>query len=86
MTNIDAKTPQLTVVKGILEGYRTLNPVKNVLPLLAKDFKGQNFPESPELPDETGEEHVKKWGEILSLYAKLEVCTWYRKASFPSIT
>jgi hypothetical protein len=85
MTNIDAKTPQLTVVKGLFDGYCSLNIPKNVIPLLAKDFKFQSFPKTPGLhDDEMREEHVKKWGEIQTLYAKVEVRNWYRKTSFPS--
>ena len=72
MTNIDAKTPQLKVIKESLEGCCTLNMQKNLLPRLAKDFKSQLFPKAPELPDETGEEHVKKWGEIQALYPNLK--------------
>ena len=78
MTNIDPRTPQLTVVKGIFDGYCTLNTTKNVLPLLAKDFKAQNFPKNPELPDETREEHVEKWGRIYAIFAKLEVRIWHQ--------
>ena len=86
MTNIDAKTPQLAVVKGVFDGYRTLNVMKNVLPLLAKDFNGQIFPKTPEFPDEAREEHVEKWGRIQALFAKLEVRTWRWGSSLPPVT
>ena len=75
MTNIDAKTPQLAVIKRLFDAYCTRD-TRNVLPLLAKDFKAQSFPKRPELPDEAREEHVKKWGGIQSLLSKIEVRTW----------
>ena len=38
MSNINFKTPQLTVVKRLFDAYCALDS-KTALPLLAKDFK-----------------------------------------------
>ena len=75
MHNIDAKTPQLMVIKRLFDAYCTRD-TRNVLPLLAKGFISQSFPKSPELPDEAKGELIEKWGEIQSLFIKVEVRIW----------
>lgn len=76
MSNINFKTPQLTVVKRLFDAYCALDS-KTALPLLAKDFKAQCFPKSPKLPVEAREEHVEKWGAIQSHFTNVEVRIWH---------
>lgn len=56
----------------MLEAYCSLE-LKNVLPLLAKNFKFETFPKIPEHPDETKDKHFAKYGKILALFTELEV-------------
>ena len=86
MTNIDATTPQLKVVKGVFDGYCSLNVKKNVLPLLAEDFQVQLFPKTPGFPDGTREEHIEMWAKSHTLLTKLEVRIWHQEPSLPHAT
>jgi hypothetical protein len=72
MSNFEASTPQLSVIKKWIDAYTSLD-ISKVEPLLAKNYQHQSFPESPDAPNETKGEHIQKWGEILAAAAKLEV-------------
>jgi hypothetical protein len=84
MTNIDATTPQMTVVKRLFDAYCTRD-LKNVLPLLAKNFTFQSFPKIPDLPEQTKGGHLEKYEEIFALVAKLEVRIWGQGTSLTSV-
>lgn len=73
MANIDATTPQLRLVKDWVDAYLTLN-LENVDRYISKNFTFQTFPKIAELPDETKGAHLEKYGELLSLFTKMEVC------------
>lgn len=73
MTNINATTPQLKVVKGFYDACLTLD-LKNISPLLSKNFTSQSFPKIPELPDETEGGYIERYGLLASLMKKAEVC------------
>ena len=77
MSSLDATTPQLKVVKNFIEAYRT-SSVKNIEPLISKDFKFSSFPTIPEHPDEEKEAHLERYAPLFSLVTKLEVCTQCR--------
>ena len=72
MANIDLSTPQLTIVKKLLESYMSLD-TKSTEPLLSKNYQCQRFPRSSELPDETKKTHLEAWGARLALVEKFEV-------------
>ena len=72
MANIDPSTPQLAVVKKLLDSYMSLD-TKNTEPLLSKRYQGQLFPGSSEFPDETRKTHIDTWGAMLALVEKYEV-------------
>ena len=77
MTSIDDTTPQLNLVKRLFDAYCTRD-INNVLPLLSKDYTFQTFPKIPDMPDETKASHLERYGPLLSLFTKVEVCTQHR--------
>ena len=81
MTNSDADAPQVEVAKKWLEAYFSLD-IKNVEPLLAKNYQFQSFPESANLSEETREQHVGRWTEALGVLTKFEVGVQHRRAPF----
>ena len=74
MTSIDDTTPQLNLVKRLFDAYCTRD-INNVLLLLAKDYTFKTFPTIPDMPDETKASHLERYGPLLSLFTKIEVCT-----------
>ena len=84
MVNIDASTPQLKLVKEWFSAYASLDAEK-LEPLLSKNYKQQTLPESIGLPEETKEEHIKRFREMPSAITKLEVRIQYRRAAFKPI-
>lgn len=72
MSNFDATTPQLKLVKGCMDVCITLD-INNIAPFISKDYKFQTFPKIADRPDETKEKHFERYGTLLSLLAKLEV-------------
>ena len=80
LKGLDATTPQLRVVEGLLNAYISLD-LANLEPLTSKGFKFQTFPKIANLPDEMKEGYLKKYQAIFSLMAKAEVCIQnYRRA------
>ena len=71
--NFNADTPQLEVVKNLLTSLTTLK-VENIEPHVSKDFTFKTLPAHADLPDEPKEGFFKKYGQLLSLMTKLEVC------------
>lgn len=84
MASIDPSTPQSAVVKKWLESYMSLD-VKNLEPLLSKNFRGHRYPKSPDLPDETKETHLKAWETRLAVMEKVEVGNIQRQRNRPKI-
>ena len=72
MINFDA-SPQLALVKKWFDAYLSLD-VKNVEPVISKEFQYQAFPETPEILEEKKEKHIEKYREILAAGSKFEVC------------
>ena len=77
MTLFDA-SPQLTLVKKLHDAYRTLD-VKNVEPLISKNFQYYPLPESMGLPKEERREHIQRIGRTFQLFSKIEVCIHHRR-------
>ena len=71
MSNFDA-SPQLTLVKNWVDAYISLD-IKNVEPLLSKNFQYHTFPETTDLSKEAKERHIERYREMLSAVSKLEV-------------
>jgi hypothetical protein len=84
MVNFDASTPQLKVVKNWIDAYLTFD-IKNVEPPISKNFQYQAFPETTDLPKETKENHIERYGEILAGTSKAEVRIQHRRCSQPDI-
>lgn len=75
MCDIDATTAQLKVVKALADGVASRD-LKNVAPILSKDFIAKIFPSVAGLPSElTKEEYLQKDSAAITLFAKVEVRT-----------
>lgn len=72
MVDLDSSTPQLKVVKNLLNALTTLD-VNNAGPYLSKNYQYEPLPESAELGGQTKEKHLQSWGEIFSSVKKFEV-------------
>ena len=71
-TTIDAKTPQLKVVKTWLDAF-IVRDSSNMDAVLSRDFVYQTLPKSIGLPDEAKERHIKRFEEALTMINKFEV-------------
>jgi len=78
---VDFNTPQLKVVKRLLDAYCSLD-MNNAQPLLSKNYQYLPFPENADLPKQTKEGHLKTWGGILSSATKFEVRIQHRRVPF----
>ena len=74
MINIDATTPQLTLVKGLFDAYLTLD-INKIAPFISKNYTFQTLPKIPDLPDEATGGHLERYGALLSLMNGMEVRT-----------
>ena len=72
MSNINATTPQLKLVKNWIDGYLSRD-IRNLQPYLSKNYKFQTFPKIAELPDEVMGEYVERYAPIFSSFNNLEV-------------
>jgi len=81
MSNLDATTPQLKVVKNLLDAYCTLD-ISKIEPFISKNFKFQTFPETINLPNEGREVHIQRYKGLLAAMAKLEARTTRQRTSF----
>ena len=84
MSGINPSSPQLALVKKWLESYTSLN-IKNVEPLLSKNFQVQRYPRSSDLPDETRESHLEGWEARFSVIEKGEVGSIQCRRNRPQI-
>jgi len=73
MVDFDASTPQLRAVKNWLDAFITLD-MKNVEPLLSKNFQYHPFPETADISKESGGKYLERFGGALSAASKAEVC------------
>jgi hypothetical protein len=69
MADLDTRTPEAKLVQRLADAYHTLD-MKNVEPLLSKDYQLET---SPDLPKQTKESHIRILGELFSAVDKLEV-------------
>ena len=81
MSDFAAPTPQLAVLKAAVDGYLTLD-ISNVEPFISKDFKFRTFPKDPDHPDDSKEEHIKKYGPILASFTDVKVSVQCRRTAF----
>ena len=81
MTNSDADTPQVEAAKKWLEAHFSLD-IKNVEPLLAKNYQFQAIPESASQSKETREQHIERWRESASVLTKFEVGVQRQRTPF----
>ena len=68
----DPTTPQLKAAKDLFDAYCSRD-IKNVEPLISKDFKFQTFPKIAEHPNEAKDAHFERYGKLLSKMSKVEV-------------
>ena len=81
MANLDTNSPQLSLIKRLIDGYCSLD-MNNVEPLLSKDYRYEMLPERADLPKQAKESHLKMWGEVFSPGRKAEVCIGHRGTAF----
>ena len=72
MANLDVNSPQLGIVKKIIDAFIALD-TKDLEHLLSRNFRHQSLPSSPDMPDEHKGEYIQRWGACLSLMNKLDV-------------
>ena len=77
LTDSYATTPQLKVVKGLLDAYLTLD-MKNVHPFVTENYTFETFPKVEGLPDEIKGDHLERYGALFSLLKKIEVRIQHR--------
>ena len=82
MVNFD--TPQLKVVKRMVDAYRSLD-LNNLKPVLSKDYRFEAIPEIPDVSIQTQEGYIQMRREVFSLLRKLDVrIRHWRTASNPA--
>lgn len=72
MPNINATTPQLKLVKDLVDAYFTLD-INNIVPFISKNYTYQTFPKVPDLPLAPKGDHLDKFGRLLSLMKAMDV-------------
>ena len=72
MAEFDTSSPQSRLIKSLCDAYLTLD-MKNVAPLLSKDYVFEPLPESAELPKQTKEGHIQTWGKVLASTERAQV-------------
>ena len=83
MSNFDGTTPESKAVNNLVDAYLTFD-LKNIMPLISKDFKFLSFPAIPEHPDEGKEAHLERYAPLFSMFTKAEVCAQHR-GNFPEL-
>jgi len=83
MVNLDTNSPQLRLVKRLIDGYCSLD-MSNVEPLLSEDYQYEILPECAELPKQTKESHLQMWGKVFCPGRKAEVRIRHRGTAFRS--
>lgn len=73
LTDFKATTPQSKVVGNLFKGLATLD-ISNIEPFVSKDFKYRTFPKTDNLPDQSKAACLEKYGTVISLFTKMEVC------------
>lgn len=76
MLDVDATTPQLKALKGLVEALKS-GDFKNAEPLLAKDFTFRTLPKSAKLTDLKKEDYLQKMGASFGVFAKIDVRILY---------
>ena len=72
MANFDASTPQLKLVKNLVDAYASFD-MNNVEPLISKNYQYQPFPEITGLSKDAKESHLQTWSGIFAAINKVKV-------------
>lgn len=81
MITMDTSTPQLKLVKKWIDAYLSLD-LREMDKVLAKGYKHEALPKTIGLPEETKEEYMKRYGELLPVFTKYNVCIQRRITTF----
>ena len=76
MCSLNATTPQLKVVEDFLGAYCTPD-IKNIEPLISKNFAYHSYPKVPNVIDGPRGQYIEKFKPVLSLLKKLDVSIQY---------
>jgi len=69
MVNLNATSPQLAVVKSVVDAFSSCD-ITNNESFYSKDFKFQSFPKTVDHVEEAKEEHFKNYGGVVSTYTR----------------
>jgi hypothetical protein len=72
MANFDASTPQLKVLKKIVDTVAALDMSK-MDTLLCRNFKYQSFPKTIDVPEQTKGTFIQWFGGVFASMTKMEV-------------
>ena len=72
MAELNATTPQSRLFKEYHDA-NVARDTEKIGSLLAKNFRFKTFPSTPDLPDETKEGYIRKYGGMFTLLEKVEV-------------
>ena len=81
MSGFDTSTPQLKLAQQWSDAYTSLD-IKDVEPLISKDFQYLTFPDSVGVPKEPKERHIERLGMMMTVLSKVDVCIQHRCTSF----
>ena len=81
MSDFDTSTPQLKLAKQWSDAYCSLD-IKNVEPLISKDFQYLTFPDTTGLPKEPKERHIERLGMMMTVLNKVDVRTQHQRTGF----
>ena len=77
LTDSYATTPQLKVVKGLIDAYLTFD-MEKVRPFVTENYTYQMFPKIEGRPNEIKEEQLERYRALFSLVKKTEVRIQHR--------
>jgi hypothetical protein len=79
MVNVDSSTPKLKVTKKWLDAFSSRD-ASRLGPLLSKNYKNHTFPSI--YPEETKEEHIRRYEKMVVPMTGLEVRIQRRRTAF----
>jgi hypothetical protein len=85
MTDFDAKTPQLKVMKKLMDAYVSLD-MNTAGSLMSKNYQYEPLPGVVDIPKEANASRKGRFKEILAVVNKLEVRVQHLRTAFKFTT
>jgi len=73
MVELKASTPQLKVVKKLMDAYLSLN-MNDVAPLISKNYQYEALPRCTDFPKQATGSRAGRYKEIFAMVSKVKVC------------